>query len=78
MECPSTFNPADFFVHNLSVRPGFAQESQKKIQLICDAFQASDRAVDIQTDISRTMQLAPRTKERQDPTDSPLKVKMEI
>jgi len=42
LECPSNFNPADFFIHNLAIRPGHEEDTKKKTKALCDAFEASD------------------------------------
>jgi len=42
LECPSNFNPADFFIHNLAIRPGHEEDTKKKTKDICDAFEGSD------------------------------------
>ena len=37
-ECPSNFNPADFFIHTLAIIPGSEEESRQWVTQICDAF----------------------------------------
>ncbi|XP_060593436.1 protein white-like [Ruditapes philippinarum] len=39
--CPKTFNPADFYVLTLAVRPGKEDECKEKIENICDKFDSS-------------------------------------
>jgi len=42
LECPSNFNPADFFIHNLAIRPGHEEDTKKKTKAICDSFETSE------------------------------------
>ncbi|XP_064099216.1 protein scarlet-like isoform X1 [Macrobrachium nipponense] len=46
-KCPSTFNPADFFIHTLAVQPGHELRSRERIKRICDNFAVSAYAKDI-------------------------------
>lgn len=32
-ECPSSFNPADFYIHALAILPGQEEESRKQIKV---------------------------------------------
>ncbi|XP_045114957.1 protein scarlet-like [Portunus trituberculatus] len=40
-KCPSTFNPADYFVHTLAVFPGHEGRSQARIDTICHDYTMS-------------------------------------
>ncbi|XP_071536111.1 protein scarlet-like isoform X2 [Panulirus ornatus] len=46
-KCPSTFNPADFYIHTLAVQPGHELRSRERIKRICDNFAVSAYAKDI-------------------------------
>uniref|UniRef100_A0ABD2WES9 ABC transporter domain-containing protein n=2 Tax=Trichogramma kaykai TaxID=54128 RepID=A0ABD2WES9_9HYME len=41
IQCPTTFNSAEFFVKQLSIERGREMESQKKVKWICDEFEKS-------------------------------------
>ncbi|KAK7507421.1 hypothetical protein BaRGS_00001356 [Batillaria attramentaria] len=45
--CPTNFNPADFFVLTLAIRPGQEEECKKRVQAVCDAFVDTQEAQDI-------------------------------
>ncbi|CAL4093793.1 unnamed protein product, partial [Meganyctiphanes norvegica] len=45
--CPSTFNPADYYIHTLAVQPGHEFNSRERIKRICDNYTVSDYAKDI-------------------------------
>lgn len=36
--CPSTYNPADFYVQTLAIIPGLEDTSRSTIRAICDSF----------------------------------------
>jgi hypothetical protein len=40
--CPDTFNPADHYIHKLSMIPKQELEYQGRVDAICDSFQESD------------------------------------
>ena len=42
MPCPVNYNPADFYIFSLALIPGREVESKKKIQEICDRYEASE------------------------------------
>ncbi|XP_071526749.1 protein white-like isoform X2 [Panulirus ornatus] len=50
--CPKQFNPSDFFIDQLSVKPGKAQVSLHKIEQICDSFMESDHSKNIAAEVS--------------------------
>ncbi|XP_078703250.1 protein white-like [Branchiostoma floridae x Branchiostoma belcheri] len=37
--CPPAFNPADFFIQTLAIRPGKEEKSRDRVEKICDQFQ---------------------------------------
>ncbi|XP_050716453.1 protein scarlet-like [Eriocheir sinensis] len=47
-KCPSTFNPADFYIHTLAVQPGHELRSRERIKRICDNFAVSPYAKDVE------------------------------
>ncbi len=42
--CPPNYNPSDFFIETLSVKPGIEQECLKNVRQICDSFDKSEIA----------------------------------
>ncbi|CAH3037565.1 unnamed protein product [Porites evermanni] len=36
--CPDNFNPADFFVRTLAIKPGDEENCRKRVKTICDAY----------------------------------------
>ncbi|CAL4067072.1 unnamed protein product, partial [Meganyctiphanes norvegica] len=46
-KCPSTFNPADYYIHTLAVLPGHELRSRDRIKRICDNFAVSPYSKDI-------------------------------
>ncbi|EFA09850.1 Protein scarlet-like Protein [Tribolium castaneum] len=40
--CPTSYNPADFFIKTLATTPGFEENSKQCIKRICDYFAVSD------------------------------------
>lgn len=46
-KCPSTFNPADYYIHTLAVLPGHEHRSRERIKRICDNFAVSAYSKDI-------------------------------
>lgn len=46
-KCPSTFNPADYYIHTLAVFPGHESRSRERIKRICDNFAVSAYCKDI-------------------------------
>ncbi|XP_014665849.1 PREDICTED: protein white-like [Priapulus caudatus] len=50
--CPSDYNPADFFIHNLSIRPGKEDGCKESTRYICNAFEASELNERIMNQIS--------------------------
>lgn len=48
-KCPSSYNPADFFIKTLATAPGYEENSKQSIKRICDHFAVSDynREVDV-------------------------------
>ncbi|KAG7167303.1 scarlet-like 2 [Homarus americanus] len=51
-KCPSTFNPADYYIHTLAVHPGHELRSRERIKKICDNFAVSPYAKDKATTYS--------------------------
>ncbi|KAG0712294.1 Protein scarlet [Chionoecetes opilio] len=47
-KCPSTFNPADFYIHTLAVQPGHELRSRERIKRVCDNFAVSAYAKDVE------------------------------
>ncbi|CAG0879460.1 unnamed protein product, partial [Darwinula stevensoni] len=41
-ECPSNYNPADFYIHTLAIVPGAEEERRERVSFICDAFGDSE------------------------------------
>ncbi|CAG0906112.1 unnamed protein product, partial [Darwinula stevensoni] len=57
--CPSTFNPADFFIHKLAVLPGHHESrSRASVKRICDSFLASRHGKEIDSTIAFCSDLA--------------------
>ncbi|XP_050698008.1 protein scarlet-like isoform X2 [Eriocheir sinensis] len=46
-KCPSTFNPADYYIHTLAVFPGHETRSRERIRRICDNFAVSAYCKDV-------------------------------
>ena len=46
LKCPSNYNPADFYVHELAVIPGKEVKCKKKINRICDMFEKGKPRID--------------------------------
>ncbi|ODM89457.1 Protein white, partial [Orchesella cincta] len=44
--CPETYNPADFYIQTLAIRPGNVEECLERSNDICDKFANSDEAQD--------------------------------
>jgi hypothetical protein len=42
--CPENYNPADFFIHTLSVTPGDEERSRVAVKAICDQYTVSEHA----------------------------------
>jgi hypothetical protein len=40
--CPSNYNPAEFFIQMLAVVPTREEACRQTIEMVCDAFQASE------------------------------------
>ncbi|XP_025016852.1 protein white isoform X3 [Tetranychus urticae] len=40
--CPSNYNPSDFFIQQLSIAPGNREQSSSKVNMICDTYEASE------------------------------------
>jgi len=38
--CPVNFNPADYFVHTLAIKPGDEENCRKRVKEMCDAYSA--------------------------------------
>ncbi|KAH3715726.1 protein white-like [Dreissena polymorpha] len=49
--CPMNFNPADFYIHTMAVRPGKETECKARIEQICDKFDESQICKEIVQDI---------------------------
>ncbi len=45
LHCPDTFNPADHYIHKLSMIPGQEEEYQDRVAAICDAFEDSEHGI---------------------------------
>ncbi|KAK3882732.1 hypothetical protein Pcinc_012937 [Petrolisthes cinctipes] len=56
--CPSTFNPADYYIHTLAVLPGHEHRSRDRIKRICDNFAVSAYCKDIDITIQYHENLA--------------------
>lgn len=46
MKCPSNYNPADFYVHELAVIPGKEEKCKKKVNRICDMYEKGKPRID--------------------------------
>ena len=46
--CPPSYNPAEFFIQNLSVVPGEEEASLQKIKQLCDVYETVDREINLQ------------------------------
>jgi hypothetical protein len=42
LPCPITFNPADHYIHKLSMVPKHEEEYKERIEFICDKYRSSD------------------------------------
>lgn len=47
-QCPTNYNPADFYVQVLAIVPGRESESRERIGKICDSFATSKVARDME------------------------------
>ncbi|CAL8147556.1 unnamed protein product [Orchesella dallaii] len=47
--CPVNFNPADFFIQTLAIQPGSEEECQKIVSNVCDTYDKSSEAQEVQT-----------------------------
>lgn len=56
--CPSTFNPADYYIHTLAVLPGHEHRSRDRIKRICDNFAVSAYCKDLDITIQYHENLA--------------------
>ncbi len=45
LHCPDTFNPADHYIHKLSMIPGQEEEYEDRVAAICDAFEDSEHGM---------------------------------
>lgn len=52
MVCPSNYNPADFYVEMLAVSPDNIIENRKTVEGICDAYESSNFAKNVQSSIN--------------------------
>ncbi|XP_060597874.1 protein white-like [Ruditapes philippinarum] len=48
--CPKNYNPADFYILTMAVVPGKESECKRRIETICDSFEATDQAKQILND----------------------------
>ncbi|KAB7496020.1 Protein white [Armadillidium nasatum] len=53
--CPFMYNPADFFISSLAIRPGEEEESEKFLHEACDEFQKSDYMKEIEEAVNNNM-----------------------
>ncbi|RXG59133.1 Protein white [Armadillidium vulgare] len=53
--CPFMYNPADFFISSLAIRPGEEEESEKFLHEACDEFQKSDYMKEIEEAVQNNM-----------------------
>ncbi|KAK7601642.1 hypothetical protein V9T40_009083 [Parthenolecanium corni] len=51
--CPSTHNPADYYIQLLAVIPSQEEECRNKIQSICDSYENSEYAQRLHKELSR-------------------------
>uniref|UniRef100_A0A2P2I4T6 Protein scarlet-like n=1 Tax=Hirondellea gigas TaxID=1518452 RepID=A0A2P2I4T6_9CRUS len=60
-KCPSTFNPADFYIHTLAMHPNHEISSRARIRRIADNFAVSDHAKEIEQIITQQESLLQAT-----------------
>uniref|UniRef100_T1KD81 ABC transporter domain-containing protein n=1 Tax=Tetranychus urticae TaxID=32264 RepID=T1KD81_TETUR len=52
LNCPSTYNPSDFFILQLSLTPNNVDQCRSKIKMICDNFDSSGYYEDLKKEIT--------------------------
>ena len=52
MPCPAQYNPADHFINQLSVEPGYRSACRLHIHAVCDAFEQSNVGKAILEDVT--------------------------
>ncbi|XP_071440785.1 protein scarlet-like isoform X2 [Hetaerina americana] len=52
LECPSTYNPAEFYVQQLAVTPGREEACLRHIEILCDRFALSSLGMSLQEELS--------------------------
>ncbi|XP_052218229.1 protein white-like [Dreissena polymorpha] len=62
LSCPVNFNPADFYIHTMAVRPGKETECKAQIEHICNTFDESENRKAILRDI-KSLAESPQEKE---------------
>ncbi|KAG8222397.1 hypothetical protein J437_LFUL003018 [Ladona fulva] len=56
LECPSTYNPAEFYVQQLAVVSGKEEQCLKHIEIICDRFAISSEGQALQSELNAIAQ----------------------
>ncbi|KAI2474003.1 scarlet [Diabrotica virgifera virgifera] len=46
--CPTSYNPADFYIKTLSTTPGYEDNCRQTVKRICDQFAVSDEAKEVE------------------------------
>ncbi len=55
--CPTTYNPADFFIKTLAIMPDSREESLKRAKSICDAYERSEFKQHLEKEIQSSSKL---------------------
>nr|WOD55117.1 ABCG transpoter Brown [Hymenopus coronatus] len=50
-KCPVAYNPAEFYIHKLSVIPGKEEDSLTRISRLCEAFDSHERQQELNTSV---------------------------
>jgi ABC-type multidrug transport system ATPase subunit len=58
--CPKNYNPADYYIHKLSVVPAKKDASKAAINSVCDQFEKSKYKEDLQADIDLAIAEGPK------------------
>lgn len=54
--CPSNYNPADFYIQKLAISPFEKEKSEERVKMICDNFVESDFMLDLKKSIEDSKQ----------------------
>ncbi|XP_023346126.1 protein white isoform X2 [Eurytemora carolleeae] len=54
-ECPSKYNPADFFIDALAINPADPERSRKKVEKIANKFKESRVGIDLENEIENDL-----------------------